>query len=142
MGSRAGSKPGSQFQITVHSPQSAPYCLLPPVWTSLFTNHSLPARWEQRLGYSCFHWAGNSPGTEPVYRCMSPGVPQPVGHLLLWRVDSLVTLFPETLHVLLLASLSASWDRGLDTIPILCVALYTHARAHLKTCRLIRMPVP
>lgn len=73
---------------------------------------------------------------------MSPGVLQPVGHLLLWRVDSLVTLFPETLHVLLLASLSASWDRGLDTIPILCVALYTHARAHLKTRRLIRMPVP
>lgn len=40
-GRRARSKPGSQFQITVHSSQGAPYCLLPPMWTSLFANHPL-----------------------------------------------------------------------------------------------------
>lgn len=57
---------------------------------------------------------------------MSPGVPQPVGYLLLWRVASLVTLFPETLHVLL-PSLSecqlGPWPRH-HSHPVL---LFTHA---------------
>lgn len=104
-GQQSWFKPGQSVpdHRVPRSTQGAPYCLAPP------THHCglpcSPTIQPTTCSVGAGIWVQLSLGTQPMCRCVTAGVPQPVDHPLLRHADGLDTPLPKTLPVLSLASL-------------------------------------